>query len=407
MEAILEPEGTVMGPRDKRFLIPIFAVLLLGVGLLELSSIDPVYFGKQLVSAAVGLFALFIIYRLIPTKFFKFFAYPLYLLSLLLLIAVLFAAQTYPRRWFALGGFSLQPSEFAKLGVILVLPHVFNEKSSSSVRILKGILLTFLPFALTLMEPDLATAGTFFFIFIAVAFLSELDLKPILYLVFAPLAFISSFSPITFVVLLLVLLILVRALGYRRAFLARLGSWVLAIGLLTPIVWNRALKPYQRERVIAFLSPEEHRMGSGWQTIQARIALGSGGLFGKGYKQGSQKGLAYLPAAHTDFIFSSIGEEFGLMATLGVLVLQGFIIGIVLSESKKTRDGYSRVLGFCAASHLFYHTGANLATNLGLFPVAGIPLPFISYGGSHLIVGFVVLGLVLRAFKDDRRERRL
>ena len=148
-------------------------------------------------------------------------------------------------------------------------------------------------------------------------------------------------------------------------------------------------------------------MGSGWQTIQARIALGSGGLFGKGYKPGSQKGLAYLPAAHTDFIFSSVGEEFGLVATLGILILQGFIIGIFLGQSKKTRDGYYRVIGFGIASHFFYHTAANLATNVGLFPVAGIPLPFVSYGGSHLIMGFVLLGLGLRAFKDDRREQRI
>jgi rod shape determining protein RodA len=396
-----------MGPRDKRFLIPIFAVVLLLIGLLELSSIDSSYFKRQLVSAVIGLFTLFIIYRFVPVKVFKFFAYAFYLLSILMLVVVFFAASTYPRRWIGIGGFSLQPSEFAKMGLILVLAHVFNEKSSSGQRILKGLALTLVPFALTLIEPDLATAGTFFFIFIVVAFLSELNLKPILYLIFAPLAFVSSFSPFTFIILLIIMIVIVRALGFRRSFLAALGAYVLTIGLLTPILWNRALKPYQRERIIAFLSPGEHRMGSGWQTIQARIALGSGGVFGKGYKQGSQKGLAYLPAAHTDFIFSSIGEEFGLVATLGVLVIQGFIIGILVGECRRTNDRYYRVVGFGVASHFFYHTAANLATNHGLFPVAGIPLPFISYGGSHLIMGFVLLGLGLRAFKDDRRELRV
>jgi rod shape determining protein RodA len=396
-----------MGPRDKRFLIPIFAVVLLLIGLLELSSIGSAYLRKQLVSAVLALFAFVAIYKFIPVKAFKFFAYAIYFVSLLMLVLVFFAASTYPRRWIGIGGFNLQPSEFAKLGLILVLANTFNQKSSSHQRILRGFFLTLLPFALTLIEPDLATAGTFFFIYIAMAFLKELDLKLILYLLFAPLAFISSFSTITFIILVIIMIILVRALGFRRSYLATLGAYVLAIGLLTPIVWNRALKPYQRERIIAFVSPEEHRMGSGWQTIQARIALGSGGVFGKGYKQGSQKGLAYLPAAHTDFIFSSIGEEFGLMATLGVLIIQGFIIGIFLFESKRTKDGYYRGIGFGVAAHFFYHTAANLATNVGLFPVAGIPLPFVSYGGSHLIMGFVLLALGLRAFKDDRREQRI
>jgi len=173
------------------------------------------------------------------------------------------------------------------------------------------------------------------------------------------------------------------------------------VGFSTPILWQKVLKPYQRERILGFVYPEKYRHGSAWQTRQAKIALGSGGIFGKGYKKGTQKGLAFLPAAHTDFIFASIGEEFGFAGCFAIILGFFSLITAVLRRSQRVKEKGNRLLAQGIALSLAFSVLVNLGSNLGIFPVGGMPLPFISYGGSHLFFEFVSLGMVLSILREE------
>jgi len=394
-------------PRSEARAFIIIPFTLLAMGLVELSSISQFYFERQLAWAffSVSVFALF---ALVSLKFWKALGIPLYLASLLFLALALAIGGPGPRRWLQFGSTRFQPSELAKLGYILVAARILSNRRKSQIALLLQLgFLALIPFLLTIAEPDLATSVTFLWIYVVLLFLFDISPFYLAFLLMPPLAVITSFSPILFLLLFVGALLYSRYIKAGLAYTVSLLTLILFLGFSTPLIWKKALKPYQRERVIAFLAPEKYRTGSGWQILQARIALGSGGLRGKGYGRGTQKGLSFLPAAHTDFIFSSFGEEFGFVGSFLVFILFSGLIYTILRSSFKMRDRFRRALGIGIGAYFTYHFLANIGTNLGFFPVAGVPLPFMTYGGSHLTVEAALLGLLIRALREESSSYRI
>ena len=176
-----------------------------------------------------------------------------------------------------------------------------------------------------------------------------------------------------------------------------------AMGVFALPFWNR-LAPYQQNRLLAFLNPEVDPRATGWHVIQSRVAIGSGGLFGNGFTQGTQKRLAFLPAQHTDFIFSVVGEELGFVGVLAALALFGALLFVLLRIARRATDPFSSLSVFGVAAMLFTHIVENIGMTVNLMPITGIPLPFFSYGGSFFIICSICLGLAMRVAWDSRQS---
>jgi rod shape determining protein RodA len=281
----------------------------------------------------------------------------IYLALLGLLIYVLAFGTTAggARRWISFGSFNLQPSEFAKLGVALVLAKFFGENRrgapTSGDLVIAGIL-TGIPLVLIAREPDLGTAVT---------------LLPIL-----------------------------LGIGYIAGMRTRILGVIVGVAIIAaPIAWSYALKPYQKSRVETFLDPSLDPKGAGYQQIQAQITVGSGGLWGKGYRKGTQGQLRFLPVAHNDFIFSALAEEQGFAGVLVVLSLYLIVIWRSLEAARLAKDRLGAYLVMGVLSSFLFQVIYNIAMSAGLLPVKGLTLPLLSYGGSSMIATLASFGLVL------------
>jgi rod shape determining protein RodA len=277
------------------------------------------------------------------------------ILALLLYTLFFGAAIGGGRRWIPLRLFNLQPSEFAKLAVALVLAKFFDESrrgNPSSSDLLLGGAMIVVPFVLIYKEPDLGTSLTLLPIFFGIAYLAGLRMK-------------------------------------------LLGVVVLALVLLAPVAWKFGLKDYQRSRISTFLDPSQDPRGAGYQQIQARITVGSGGVWGKGFRKGTQAQLRYLPVAQNDFIFSALGEEQGLIGVLVTLGLYLFVILRSLETARLAQDRLGTYLVIGVLSSFTFQVIYNVTMSAGLAPVKGLTLPLMSYGGSSMIATLAGFGLIL------------
>lgn len=323
----------------------------------------------------------------------------LYAGAALLLVAVLiFGTEVYgARRWLGAGAFRMQPSEVAKLATAIALAQFLAVKRRDPARwstLLPAFGMVLLPLALVLKEPDLGTSGAFAVMGMAMVLWSGLPWLHTL-LLMSPLA---SLILCRHYVLWAIYLLAAGITLWR----VRLSWLVLALFVLVqvavmvgaPILWNH-LEPYQRMRLTVFENPERDPSGGGYQIMQSKIAIGSGGIWGKGYMKGSQKALAFLPQQHTDFIYSVVGEEAGFLGCILtillflLLILRGYYLAL------HCRSSFSALLSVGIATLLLYHAGVNMAMTVGLLPVTGLPLPFVSYGGSFQLSVFAMLGLLL------------
>lgn len=364
------------------------------IGILELARINTIYFKKQLVFLILALILFFVVSKI---KFKKIIHQYLlfYIPGIILLLLPLILSKGAIKRWINIGGIYFQPSEVAKIFYILFLSSFFSKKERKKTgNFMKALFMSSLYFGLVFIEPDFATASTFIFIFAIVSFAIGVDSNILLLLGLAPLSAIFSFSWILYILLIISLTIYLFLLPKRRFFFAiSIYTIAFSLGLLTPYIWNNVLKPYQRERVISFLDPEKHRDTSGWQVYQGKIALGAAGFFGRFGEDYNQKNLRFLPAPHTDFIFSSIGEDVGFLGLVIIFSLYIALFWKLYEIVKKSRKVHSKIFAVGTLSFFIYHIIFNIASNLGLFPVAGIPLAFLSYGGTHLITEYILLGI--------------
>ena len=298
-----------------------------------------------------------IVISIIDIKLIYKYCYLLFIISLLLLISVeiIGVLGKGATRWIRIFGLSVQPSELVKITIILALAKFYHDIKFENVKKISYLFFPFLiliiPFIFVLIQPDLGTALS------------------------------------------------IIMLGIFILFLAGIRVWKFILGFIATVISIpiilQFIKPYQKERIISFLNPENDPLGQGYQLIQSKIALGSGGATGKGFLQGTQSYLEYLPEKQTDFIFTLIGEEFGFLGTIFIISLFILLIAVCYFISIKCFHSFGKILVLGVASNIFIYVFMNIAMVSGLLPVVGIPLPLISYGGSVMLSIMISMGLIL------------
>ena len=342
---------------------------------------------------------------LVPHKFFYTFAYLLFGIGIALLILTEFYGTKGfgSMRWLKLGSFRFQPSEFMKFATVITLARYMSFKKDRPTSYLKCLVpftIVFIPAVLILRQPDLSTSLVFGAIFLPMIYWAGLDTLHLFYIV-APFIsailtapFIPFFSWVYWAVFMFILL---GVLYYSRFSFIIIGLMLfinIFAGIATPVVFNK-LKPYQQKRITTVINPEADPQGAGWQIINSEIALGSGGLLGKGIGEGRYTELGFLPNSHTDFIFSVIGEELGLVGAMFVLLLIYYIVYRGIMIAAELKNPFMSIASIGIATIFAFHMFVNVGMVIGIMPVTGLPLPFLSYGGSACISNAVMIGLLL------------
>jgi len=362
------------------------------------------------ITAAVGMVLALVMARL-PMDRLQSWQWPLYGATILSLVAVRVVGTSAlgAQRWISIGSFHVQPSEFAKLAAILLLTGVLSRfPIERPVDLVRPIGLIAVPWALVFIQPDLGTSLVFGAVLLVMLFWAGMTLAWLTLLI-SPLvaAILAGVLPW----LLLVWVPLMGLLAWRSLPWKRVGlAVVLAVqGLfaaLTPYLWMHGLKEYQRDRLVLFLDPSKDPLGGGYHLLQSKVGIGSGGLFGTGLMHGHLTLLRFIPEQHTDFIFSALGEETGFVgSTLVVLAYALFCWRLIRIASRARSDAESlMVIGIGAM--LMFQVVVNICMTIGLGPVTGIPLPWVSYGRSAMLVNFLSLGLCAAVARRSRPSRR-
>ncbi|MFN4082624.1 MAG: rod shape-determining protein RodA [Bacteroidia bacterium] len=373
-------------------------------------------YGKQFIWIAIAVPISFMI-LLIDEKFFYAFAYPLYVLVIILLVVVLVLGTTVKgsASWIEIGGFRMQPAEFAKFATALALAKYLsgydkNFEKNKKDKIISALLIL-LPMAIIILQNETGTALVFA-AFILVLYREGLP-GWVLFagLVFTKLAILSLLvEPIYIIagisVLALLFLLLVRRT--KLLILITIGIVVFASVMVSSIdyVFENVMQPHQRTRINVLLGKEVDLKGAGYNVHQSKIAIGSGGLWGKGFLQGTQNKFRFVPEQSTDFIFCTIGEEFGFVGSTLFIVLYVLMLWRLLVMAERQRNRFNRIYGYCVLSILFFHFLVNVGMTLGIMPVIGIPLPFFSYGGSALLSFTILLFIFIRLDANRINELR-
>jgi len=401
---------------DFDWLSVLLFTLLVGIGIVSIYSatyidgeqeILKTFYGKQIVWFAFS-FILVIMVSFIPLKFIKINASLFYLIGIVMLILVLLIGANINgnKSWFRIGNFTLQPAEFVKLTTVLGLAKLMTDHNFSLRNIrsfFQATLLIGTPALLILMQPDLGSTIVFMSLFL-VLYREGLHQNFFLYSFLIAGLFILTiyFGQNQLLISVVLIYILVNLLA--RYFLKR-WAWIkMGIVLLVSIVtilgtnfvFNNILKPHQRNRIEIVLQKKKDDKGTGYNLKQALIAIGTGGLKGKGLLNGTQTQGDYIPEQHTDWVLTVIGEQWGFMGTITVVLLYTLLLLRLIFLAERQKQKFSRIMGYGLVSILFIHYALNMLMVLGLFPTIGIPLPFLSYGGSSLWAFTLMLFIFLK-----------
>ncbi len=366
-------------------------------------------FLNHLFTGLLGYF-LAILISYIPIERIRKYVIPLYLTSVISLFLIYFFGISISgaQRWLSFGIFSFQPSEVAKLTTILILALMLDRKSISSIKdLILPFLIVIVPWLLIFFQPDLGTSLVLIVLTCVMLYWAQMPIEWILILVF------SIFTSILYLAspnLLFFWMPLMGYLAYRSSqnkiifSILTLAFHSLVIKL-TPTIWEFGLKDYQKDRLILFLDPSRDPLGGGYHLLQSKIAIGSGGLFGTGLLNGKLTNLQFIPEQHTDFIFSALGEEVGFFGCTLVLCLFFILISQLVKVSKNARTNFESLIIIGIVSTFLFQIIINLFMTIGLGPVTGIPLPFMSYGRTSLLINFISIGLALSSLNRSRSLR--
>ncbi|MGB7247911.1 MAG: rod shape-determining protein RodA [Phormidesmis sp.] len=301
------------------------------------------------------------------------------------------------QRWITIFGFNVQPSEFAKLGAIITLAATLKDRDAPTLfGMIKAIGLTAVPWALVFLQPDLGTSLVFGAITLGMLYWSGTN-PGWLILMISPLvaAILAQLSlPVWIVWTVLMGIVAFRSLPWWSLYSGIVAVVVnLASGKLSQVMWN-VLKDYQKDRLILFLDPDKDPLGGGYHLIQSRIAIGAGELWGRGLFHGTQTQLSFIPEQHTDFIFSAVGEELGFIGAIGLLFAFWLICLRLVMIAQNAKDNFGSLLAVGVLSMIVFQVILNICMTIGLAPITGIPLPWMSYGRSALLTNFIAIGLV-------------
>lgn len=360
-------------------------------------------FYKQLYFAIFGL-VIGAIVIFIPPKFFELLAVPIYIFSIFLLILVLLIGKTVGgnQSWIQIGTISLQPSEISKYAVILMLAYVFSQKHFN-INSLKGFLtisiIVAIPTMLIFLQKDIGTALIFFAVFIFGLFWNGLSAFSVFVLI-SPI--ISAFASLLGIIpsIVTLILVIITLFYFKREFFLSLGIFGLNLSfvILTEI-FIHLLSPHQVKRIKNFIDQQYDPLGSGYNALQAKIAVGSGGLFGEGFLAGSQTQLKFIPKQWTDFIFCVVGEEFGFVGSIFVLSLYFILITQLIRIARLVDSAFQSSVIIMFVSVFLFHTFVNIGMTIGLVPVIGIPLPLMSYGGSALVTNILMISTAMNFYR--------
>ncbi len=392
---------------DLSLLVAVAMMIAFGVTMVYSASGSDVWRSQGLFAIIALFVAVAIVY--VPEKLFYDLAYPLYGIGMLSLIVVLVWGTGSPARWLAIGSLRLQPAEFAKIATIMAIARFLGDQSSERVSgprtIGLAVLLAALPMGLVARQPDLGTAVSFGAALIPMLYWAGMRPLHVFFLTAPMLSVVFSFeplwqdqAPIVFALFIILSSVIIQLLLARLWVTLTLLGVNLSAGLVTTYLWANFLRGYQKARIMTFLNPESDALGSGWNIIQSKIAIGSGGPTGKGFLQGTQTKYEFLPAAHTDFIFSVIGEELGFVGSVFVLSLFLFVIWRCLYIGTVANNRFASLLAVGLGSMLTFHVFVNVGMTIGVMPVTGLPLPFLSYGGSSLLTNCLAVGLLLHIY---------
>lgn len=399
---------------DKPVVAAVALLLIAGVAVLysagqtDVPTVAARLWERQLIFLGVGLLGAVLIFR-VSSRFLEWATPLLYwtiiaLLILTLIVGTGAGTAAGVKSWISVAGVGIgQPSEIAKIMTILMLARHLAAKREppDTLRgLMPACLIVGIPFVLVALQPDLGSAIVFLGILFAMLYWGGVNPWLLLILASPLLSLLLAFSTVSWgiwIVVLTALLIWLRpyALEGIATWLANVGMGVVALSL-----WNQ-LAPYQQNRLLSFLNPEIDPRATGWHIIQSKVAIGSGGLFGKGFTAGTQKRLAFIPEQATDFIYSVLGEEMGFVGVLLTLLVFAWLVSALVRIALRAPGPYAGMVVFGIAGMFFIHILENIGMTIGLMPITGIPLPFFSYGGSFLLTCCFALGIALRVAWDS------
>ena len=353
------------------------------------------HYGKQALFLGVSVFMGLII-MLIDAKFFNTFAYVIYGLSILSLLYVLVAGSTIAgsKSWIQFGGFSFQPSEFAKFGTALALAHYLGNINTDFSKLKTQMIayaMVLFPMMLVLMQGDTGSSLVFL-VFILVFYREGMSGNILLIGLAAVFLFLLTLYFSKWYVLIGLAVVFIALMFFIERSKKNIWKMIAIFAVSAMFVFSvdfffyQVLKQHQRNRINIILGIEKDTRGVGYNLHQSKIAIGSGGFAGKGYMQGTMTKYNFVPEQHTDFIFCTIGEEFGFIGSLVLLSLYLALLIRLILLAERQRSPFSRIYGYAIASIIFFHLMVNIGMTIGLMPVIGIPLPFLSYGGSSLLM---------------------
>jgi rod shape determining protein RodA len=364
------------------------------------------FFNRQIIWTGAG-FVLLIAATFVPFRTLQLVSYPIYVLALLLLVAVLIAGKTVAgsTSWFGVQGLGLQPSEIGKAATILALASFLSNRAVNLHKmkdILKTSSFALAPVALIILQPDTGTAIIYLGSLLFILYWAGASNFFVLSIIAPAAAAIASLFGITaFLVVIVVTFVILFLLRENRFYAAIVFSLTVLVGISVQFIFGKLLL-HQQKRILTFMNPDADPLGAGYNVIQSKIAIGSGGFLGKGFLQGSQTQLNFLPAQWTDFIFCVPSEEFGFLGACLILILMtGLLLrGVHLASTVKSR--YASIVAIGIVAVWGVHFIINIGMSMGMVPVIGVPLPFLSYGGSSMMTNMLMAGILMNMYANRK-----